>query len=176
MAGTSLLPALLSGESGIVDRSRNDVFIGRERHAWVRAGGLGYPARAIRTTDFLFIQNLAPDRWPAGDPESPPESEIERIFGDTDAGPSKKFVLNHRESDPKFFNLACAKRPAEELYDLRKDPEQLVNIATEKDYAATKNALRGQLDAWRTAMHDPRLDDSGQLFEQYPYYGNKRNK
>jgi len=171
MSGISLLPALVSDRSGIVDRSHDHVFIGGERHAWVRAGGLSYPARAIRTASFLFIENLAPDRWPAGDPKSPPESEIERIFGDIDAGPSKKFVLDHRDSDSKLFELACARRPAEELYDLQKDPDQLMNVASERDYAAAKDNLRHQLDAWRAAMHDPRLDKSGQEFEQYPYYG-----
>jgi uncharacterized sulfatase len=176
MAGASLLPALVLDKSGIVDATRNRVFVGRERHAWVRAGGISYPARAIRTADFLFIENLAPDRWPAGDPESPADSEIERIFGDIDGGPSKAFILEHLDTAPKLFALACAKRPAEELYDLRKDPDQLVNIAAGKDYTAVKDDLRQQLDSWRAAMHDPRIDGGGDEFERYPYYGNKRNK
>jgi len=28
----------------------------------------GYPMRAIRTPDFLYIRNFKPQRWPMGDP------------------------------------------------------------------------------------------------------------
>ena len=33
--------------------------------AWAQS----YPARAVRTEQFLYIRNYRPDRWPAGDPE-----------------------------------------------------------------------------------------------------------
>ena len=45
------------------------VVTGRERHvAFSREGALPYPSRGIRTKDFLYIYNFAPDRWPMGDP------------------------------------------------------------------------------------------------------------
>jgi hypothetical protein len=37
--------------------------MGRERHAFVRANGLGYPGRAIRTHKFLYVRKYEPDRW-----------------------------------------------------------------------------------------------------------------
>jgi arylsulfatase A-like enzyme len=46
------------------------VFLERERHAYVRKENLSYPMRAVRTSNFLYINNLKPDRWPAGDPEA----------------------------------------------------------------------------------------------------------
>ena len=39
------------------------------QRANARADNLGYPARAIRTTTHLYIWNMKPDRWPAGDPD-----------------------------------------------------------------------------------------------------------
>ena len=44
------------------------VFAGRERHASARYNNWGYPSRALRTKDFLYIRNFRPERWPAGDP------------------------------------------------------------------------------------------------------------
>ncbi|PYJ03758.1 MAG: heparan N-sulfatase, partial [Verrucomicrobia bacterium] len=65
MTGQSWL-GLLAGNK---QSGRETVFVERERHANVRRGDLSYPARAVRTSDFLYIRNLRPDRWPAGDPE-----------------------------------------------------------------------------------------------------------
>jgi arylsulfatase A-like enzyme len=54
MTGRSLKPLL----EGIQVEGREAVFLERERHAYVRAGNLAYPCRAIRTNDFLYIRNL----------------------------------------------------------------------------------------------------------------------
>jgi len=65
MTGRSLLPLL----SGADDAEPQDyVVAGRERHTHARFDNLGYPARAIRTADYLYIWNMKPERWPAGDP------------------------------------------------------------------------------------------------------------
>ena len=64
MTGRSLMALLTSQASGTVDPGRDAVFTGRERHAWCRIGGKGYPARMIRTRDYLYIRNYEPDRWP----------------------------------------------------------------------------------------------------------------
>jgi uncharacterized sulfatase len=47
---------------------RNFVLTGRERHTHARPDNLGYPSRAIRTKNFLYIMNLKPERWPMGNP------------------------------------------------------------------------------------------------------------
>ena len=68
--GRSLLPQLLAATGGQIDPTRTDVITGRERHvAAAREGYLPYPSRAIRTADFLYIRNFAPDRWPLGSPD-----------------------------------------------------------------------------------------------------------
>src|SRR5206468_2740280 len=151
MTGQSLL-GLLDGKKQV---GRDAVFVERERHANVRKGDLSYAARAIRTREFLYVRNFRPDRWPAGDPE---KWKAVGPFGDCDGSPSKEFILGHRD-EPEFaklFQLAFVKRPAEELYDLSKDPHQIVNVADGAEYAAEKKRLRATLDRWMMDTKDPR--------------------
>ncbi len=166
MTGRSLLPIL----AGAKQAGRDRVFLERERHAHVRAGNLSYPARAVRTKDFLYVRNFRPDRWPAGDPEM-----VFAVgeFGDIDDGPSKQLLLA-RQSDPtiaRFFHLATDKRPAEELYDLRKDPHQLDNVAAKPEYARNKRDLRASLDKWMRDTADPRISSHDDRWDTYPYFG-----
>jgi hypothetical protein len=67
MTGRSLMGILTSEKSGNVEPDRDAVVTGRERHAWCRIDGAGYPGRMIRTRDYLYIRNYEADRWPAGD-------------------------------------------------------------------------------------------------------------
>ena len=87
MTGKSIWPTLTGEKDGLVDPSRTQVFIGRERHvAAARAGGLPYPQRAIRTKDHLFIINFKPQRYPLGDPynlDTDKEPNIKRLTTDT---------------------------------------------------------------------------------------------
>jgi N-sulfoglucosamine sulfohydrolase len=168
MTGRSFL-GLLTGDEK--PGSRNTVFVERERHADVRPGNLGYPMRAIRTREWLYIRNLKPDRWPAGDPQ---RWVSVGPFGDVDAGPTKQFILDHRD-DPKyaaFFTLSFAKRPPEELYDVRADPNDLHNLATDPAHQARHHELAGQLDRWMRDTADPLTAGSNDPFDKYPYYGN----
>jgi hypothetical protein len=111
LTGRSLFPLLTSEKSGQVDPMRDKVFLGRERHASVRASNVGYPIRAIRTKDFLYLRNFEPDRWPAGDPP---------IYGDMDqhldiaGSPSKQAVVEHggKPDVKRLFELSFGKRPA----------------------------------------------------------------
>lgn len=167
MTGRSLMPLL----AGSRQPNRDHVFVERERHAQVRRGDLSYPARALRTDRFLYIRNFRPDRWPAGDPE---KYFAVGPFGDIDGGPSKDLLLERRD-DPaiaRFFTLATAKRPAEELYDLRADPGQLENVAGKSEYARDKAALTTTLERWMRDTNDPRILQDDDRWDKYPYYGN----
>jgi len=57
---------------------------------------------------------------------------------------------------------------AEELYDLRADPDCLRNLVAEPARTATKTALRKQLHAELTAQGDPRMRGEGDVFDRYP--------
>jgi len=167
MTGRSLMPLLAGGRQPNRDR----VFVERERHAQVRRGDLSYPARAVRTERFLYIRNFRPDRWPAGDPEM---YFAVGPFGDIDGGPSKDLLLERR-TDPattRFFELATAKRPAEELYDVKKDPDQLRNIADQREYESDQKQLKAMLEEWMRDTQDPRISQDDDRWDKYPYYGN----
>jgi arylsulfatase A-like enzyme len=167
MTGQSLL-ALIRDEEDY--KPRKEIFLERERHANVRAGDLSYPCRAVRTHDFLYIRNLEPNRWPAGDPK---EYWAVGPYGDVDAAPTKDLILANRDQ-PGFivpFVLGFAKRPAEELYDLRKDPWQLTNKADDPGYAKAKARLSKQVSQWMRDTNDPRFTNKGQAFDKYAYYG-----
>jgi N-sulfoglucosamine sulfohydrolase len=166
MTGKSLLRLLEGGNQ----TDRGAVFLERERHANVRKGDLSYPSRAIRTADFLYVRNFRPDRWPGGDPEL---HVAVGPFGDCDGSPTKDFVTLHRDL-PAFrrtFELSFAKRPAEELYDLRKDPHQLANIAGQTEYVSIRKQLRGQMEEWLTRTGDPRILNDDDRWDKYPYFG-----
>jgi len=166
MTGRSVL-SLLSGKR---QHGRDMVFVERERHANVRKGDLSYPSRAVRTKDFLYIRNFRPDRWPAGDPE---KWKSVGPFGDCDGSPSKDLILAHRD-DPqiaRYFQLSFGKRPAEELYEVTKDPHQILNVADRPEYAAAKKKLRRTLDKWMKDTKDPRATSNDDRWDHYPYFG-----
>ncbi|GEP45575.1 sulfatase family protein [Brevifollis gellanilyticus] len=151
--------------------SRDAIFIERERHANVRHDNLSYPMRAIRTRDFLYIRNLRPDRWPAGDPDV--KFIHDRPFGDVDTTRVKDVLLDHQD-DPAFAKhiaLIFGKRPAEELYDLRKDPHQISNVAADASHAETLKRLRARVDEWMKQTNDPRVDPAYDGWDKFPYYG-----
>jgi arylsulfatase A-like enzyme len=171
LTGLTLMP-LLEGKQ---QPGRDLIFVERERHANVREGNLGYPSRAIETKDFLYIRNYRPDRWPAGDPKM---WKSVGPFGDCDGGPGKDFILTHRDeaSVATYFERAFAKRPAEELYDVRKDPFELHNIALDAGYAADKGKLREALQHWMVTTGDPLAANGGDPWDEYPYGGPMQSK
>jgi N-sulfoglucosamine sulfohydrolase len=166
--GRSLLPLVTGAEK---DGQRAMVFLERERHANVREGDLSYPSRAVRTKDYLYIRNLRPERWPAGDPIM---WKAVGEFGDCDAGVVKEFILSGRDKPTMkpFFELCFGKRHAEELYNLRTDPGQTNNLAGSAMFADVQKQLRAELDRWMQRTSDPRLDPNDDRFEKAPYFGN----
>ena len=156
--------------------SRQVVFLERERHANVRAGDAGYPARAIRTRDFLYIRNLRPELWPAGDPQA--HQDPPRSFGDCDEGPTKNDILDHRDEPgvQTYFQLAFGKRPAEELYHLKKDPYQTNNVAGQPQYGDVRKELQARLEKWRKETAAPRAVKDDDHWDRYPYFGGGGSK
>jgi len=173
MTGKSLIDILKSNKSGQIEPERDHVLTGKERHAWVRRNGLGYPQRAIRTKDHLYIRNFKPERWPAGDPDGGENNDPKGPYGDIDDSPTKQYMMKHKNEPglTKLFELAFGKRPAEELYDLKKDPDQLNNVADKPEYATIKQKLGDQLLAELRTSNDPRVLHKGDKFDLFPYYG-----
>ena len=159
---------LLRGEA--TPEIRDAVFLERERHANVRHGDLGYPIRGIRTADHLFLLNLRPERWPAGDPT---KHQSVGPYGDVDNSPAKDAVIA-TQGDPRrrqYFELVLGPRPAEELYELRSDPGQVRNRADDPQLATVKAVLRQRVLDWMRATDDPRLDPADDRFDRFKYHG-----
>jgi arylsulfatase A-like enzyme len=90
--GFSLVPIM----KGLKKSNREEVFLERERHCLCRLdeGMLaGYPMRAVRDHEFLYIKNFRPNRSPAGDESIPGTPSI---YGDVDGGPSKALLIDNK--------------------------------------------------------------------------------
>ena len=173
MTGKSLTPILSSGESGRIDSARTYVLTGKEHHVPVQESpdSGGTPMRAIRTHDFLYIYNFRTDRWPAGTPHYEKAFLPGTWYGDVDNSPTKFYMVDHRDKDDlhrKLFDLAFGKRPAEELYDLKKDPDQLQNVAEDPEYGAIKGRFSEQLMRELHSTLDPRVLGRGICSSRIP--------
>jgi hypothetical protein len=167
MTGRSLMPILSSTKQGRVDASRDFAMSGMERHVYL------YPSRSLRTDDFLFIRNFEPESWPTGvetgqDPvfdfAAEPWPTIKGAFSyNIDPSPTKQYLRLNRDSPrvKPFAALAFIRHPEEELYDLRSDPDQLVNVAERSEYAEARRRLRQRIDAELIKSGDPRVAAPG---------------
>lgn len=164
MAGKSLMPILQAEGSGILDPGREDVVMGREKHDLGSEDDLGYPVRCLRDHRYLYVRNFAPDRWPAGNPETG--------FTNCDSSPTKDLILEQRQRGTDyFFNLAFGQRPSEELYDIVMDEPCLHNLALDSKYDAVRKKMRERMDVILQETGDPRIFGRGEIFETYPYVG-----
>ena len=158
-------------------KDRSGAYVAMERHDGCRKGGKGYPCRAVRTEDYLYIRNYEPDRWPAGNPDR--EFCARYIpFGEVDSSPTKQLLMDNKDKGgfKRFYDLSFAKRPAEELYSIKKDPGQLKNLAGESDFAVVQKQLSSRLQKRLVKTRDPRALGLAAPWDYYPYYGARRNK
>jgi len=190
ISGKSIAAILKSRKSGVVDDSKEFVFSGRERHSSSRWNNLGYPQRAIRSKDYLFIWNAKPERWPAGAPQSikaGTENELNPMYGidetgkhisgwaftDIDGGPSKSFIVENHDNEKysRFFNLATAKRPEFELYDVKSDPGCLNNLSGVSGLKEIEDKLKNALFKELELSGDPRVvGPDKEIFDSYIRY------
>jgi arylsulfatase A-like enzyme len=161
--GRSLVEILRSPKAGQVVADRDHVLIGKERNDVGRPGDGGYPVRGIVTKDWLYRHNFETDRWPMGNPEAG--------YLDTDGGRTKTEILAAHRNDPAFvsWHLCFGKRPADELYDLRKDADCVINLAAQPDATLQRDALRDRLFTALKAQADPRMEGQGSVFDQFPH-------
>ncbi|RMG01425.1 MAG: heparan N-sulfatase [Planctomycetota bacterium] len=161
--GRSLTEIFYSEKSGRVIPERDHVLIGKERHDIGRPHDWGYPIRGIVKDGLLYVRNFEPDRWPAGNPETG--------YLNCDGSPTKTEILKGR-TDPalvKYWVWSFGKRPTEEMYDLRHDPECMRNVAQSPQYQAAKSALAQQMTQELREQGDPRMFGKGHIFDEYPY-------
>ncbi len=104
-----------------------------------------YPTRGIRTRRFKYLNNLFPEL------EFPPASDLY-------ASESWQAILRREDGMMgKRSVKAYLHRDREELYDLRKDPCELKNLAGDSSYTATLEEMRRELLDFRRRTKDPWL-------------------
>ena len=144
-------------------QERSFLLIGRERNdVYARPGsiaGLGYPARGIRSGDYLFVYNFCPERWPCGNPELG--------LKDTDGSPTKSLIMD-RGPGNKYWEHAFGKRPQEMLFNVKKDPDCVINLAANDAYAGIQERLRRTMFQELERQGDPRVLGDGHVFDHYP--------
>jgi len=170
VTGKSFLPLLVKGKKYM---SKDYVVMGKELHACCRKDCAIAPVRAIRNKQYLYIWNLQPDAWPAGDPDARYAYNLEP-FGDVDPCVTKDLMMSYYNSEDSrqqhLFRMAFLKRPAEELYDVLNDPYQLKNLAQDESHQIVKRNLRQQLEQELMNTHDPRMTHKDEhAFDNAPY-------
>ena len=165
--GKSFANIFRSKKNGLVDRSRDHLLIGYERHDVGRPDDQGYPVRGIIKNGFLYLRNFKPDRWPAGDPETG--------YLNADGSPTKTLILKHNRKgiDPEIWNMNFGKRAEEELFDIRTDPSCMVNLAGNTEYSDVTVKLRELMENELRDQNDPRILGSGDVFDKYTYADEK---
>ena len=194
MSGKSILNILSSDREGIVDEEKKYVYAGRERHSSSRYKNWGYPQRMIRSKDYLLIWNTKPDRWPAGAPQrlvEGTENELRPMYGidengehhsnwaftDIDAAPTKSFIIEHHEDEhiKPFFDLAVAKRPEFEFYNVASDPDCLENLSGDPNYSVIEQEMKHALMNELEESGDPRVvGPDKEVFDSYKRYSPMR--
>lgn len=170
ITGKSLVEIFKSDKSGVVIPSRDHALIGKERHDIGRPHDWGYPIRGIVKGDFLYVHNFEITRWPAGNPEAG--------YLNCDGSPTKSVILNTRKNPATrpFWQINFGYRHSDELYNIKKDPSCVENLAADTAYSETIKTLQSQLFAELKAQGDPRMFGQGHIFDEYPYaFDNGRN-
>lgn len=142
---------------------RTFTLVGRERHDYGRPACQGYPIRGIIYNNYLYIQNIKPDLFPCGNPETG--------YTDCDGSPTKSEILNlnRTKANTWYYDLTFGIRPSEELYDLKNDPECIKNLIHSDMYSKLRKILKFKLIKNLKINKDPRFSSSKIVFDNYPY-------
>lgn len=115
-----------------------------------RDGGMNaYPSRATRVGDWKYIRNLDPSREFTShvDKSKPAQGQID--YWSSWASSTKPEDIER----VKRYHY----RPSEELYDLKADPYEMNNLASDPAQATRLAMMRGKLDAWMKREGDQGL-------------------
>ncbi|MCC7014351.1 MAG: sulfatase [Planctomycetes bacterium] len=135
--GGSLLP-LLHGES-ITPRSSIVTMQTDNNREQSR------PARALHGERFKYIRNFGPDM-----------ATVSNVVGHTETWESGK-ELARVDAATAGRMRSYLYRPQEELYDLERDPLELVELSGNDEFASVRERMRDELRAWMGSHQDPLL-------------------
>lgn len=140
--GRSLLP-ILSSSSALEPWSR--VFGSHTFHEITNY----WPTRFMRTRRFKYHRNIA---WRL---DFPFAADIYGSLTWEDIRNSDTKMIGPRRLKDYFF------RPAEELYDIQADPQEVRNLAKDPEYAVVLDEMRASLEEWQRRTEDPWLFRDG---------------
>ena len=163
ITGKTLAPIFRDDYAGKPAPGRDILVTGQERHDVGRPNDQGYPVRGLFAGEWIYLRNFEPSRWPMCDP----------ITGylNTDGSPTKTEVLNENRLGINHWRweLDFGRRPADELYNLKTDPECLSNQAANPACADRVKTMRERLFAILKEQRDPRMEGRGEIFDNYPH-------
>lgn len=194
ISGRSILSTLRSNKQGVVDSTKEFVLSGRERHSSSRYLNMGYPQRAIRSKDFIYIWNIESERWPAGAPQryNPKDSTAlwpmyglneegkflkGGAFTDIDDCPSNTYIIENYKTPEitQYFDISYGKRPEFELYNISNDPYCLNNLEADIEYTSIGLELKQKLMEELKRSADPRVVGPDRaIFDSYIRYSPMR--
>lgn len=111
------------------------------------SGGSRDPMRAMQTKRFLYLFNP----WSSG----------QRIMQTATSGtPTYRRFRELAATDAKLAerHRLYQFRVVEELYDVERDPDCLVNLIADPAFAKDRDGLRGDLEQWMIKTNDPMLE------------------
>ncbi|MFW5710046.1 MAG: sulfatase [Bacteroidota bacterium] len=143
MAGAEI-PVSFQGRSflSVIENPSNDF----RNYVFAEHNWHDYEAheRMVRDKDFMYILNSRPNEpqlGPADVIESPSFTELRALYA--------KGKLSAVQSD-----VFMVPRPQEELYDYKKDPQQLLNVASVPEHKEQLDKMRDILQKWMNETGD----------------------
>jgi N-sulfoglucosamine sulfohydrolase len=137
-------PADMQGQIFLGDRAappREYVFAARDR-----CDETVFRFRTVRDVRYRYIRNFTPER-----PFLQPNDYKERSYPVWNL---LKQLSTEGKLTPVQAVLAAPIMPAEELYDLERDPHETVNLAASREHRATLERLRAALTTWIDETND----------------------
>jgi N-sulfoglucosamine sulfohydrolase len=150
--------------------------------------------RTIRTEKYRYIRNFLPHQpyasfYPDGGffSEIPEEGTPERAFWETSClsgeqklhdpdgmflilGPPVMIKQDGLPEHYRQFQIWQDHKPAEELYDIKKDPEEVHNLADDPAFSDVVDELRQKLFGWMIETRDLGLLDETEIVARAPQY------
>ncbi|CAN5221898.1 sulfatase [soil metagenome] len=154
-------PETISGRSfhsvlvGKMDRHRDRIFLTHSSDGTMNR----YPIRAVRTAEWKYIRNL--------DPEAEHHTHVDGGNAGSDGRQYWDSWVQKAKTDPAAAAVIQRyhRRPAEELYDMSRDPWEMKNLAAEPAHADRLKALRADVDAWMKANNDKGIETERALLQ-----------
>lgn len=105
--------------------------------------------RMVRTKDFLYVLNARPNLPNGG----PADSKVSPTQADLN------MVRDNGQLTPAQADIFVVPRSAEELFDVKNDPLQLLNLASMPEHQKKLKEMRQQLKDWQEKTGDSTPDD-----------------